>query len=197
MVYGSDQHGDVDLFVRPTAGGDARRLTDMPGHETRVHLTPDSRVLFVSTKDQHIYSVPLLGGEPKLVLKDSVNARVSPGGTWLAYVFQREGFSVGLRIVPTTGGDPREIAPELRCMGAGLLWLDDNRLLAGGSSTCGVAEGDLYVVNMPSGEIKRTGFVPALLEQGLRYQVPPPPFEPLAWLAASQELLFPPVSERP
>jgi dipeptidyl aminopeptidase/acylaminoacyl peptidase len=61
---------DSDIWILPTAGGEARQLTHSSKSDTRPRWSPDGKeIAFVSTRDgsSQVYLLPPDGGEPKKV----------------------------------------------------------------------------------------------------------------------------------
>jgi dipeptidyl aminopeptidase/acylaminoacyl peptidase/tetratricopeptide (TPR) repeat protein len=88
---------DTDIYLVPTAGGEALRLTTSPKSETRPRFSPDGRQLaFLSSREgkkPQVYLLPLQGGEAvKLTdFKGGVSDFAwSPDGTRLALVVSDE-----------------------------------------------------------------------------------------------------------
>src|SRR5690606_14554876 len=65
-------------------------------------LSPDGRLIYISSRDGHIHVVPIEGGEPRRVTEDQAPEReyiyylhgVSPDGATLAYVGYERGRAV-------------------------------------------------------------------------------------------------------
>lgn len=57
-----------DIWIVPRTGGDARRVTSLPGVESDPHLSPDGRLLAFTGEyggNPDVYVVPVEGGEPR------------------------------------------------------------------------------------------------------------------------------------
>jgi DNA-binding winged helix-turn-helix (wHTH) protein len=95
LAYTSDRAGDgnLDIWVQYTSGGEPRRLTNDPADERQPEISPDgSTVIFRSERNPPgIYSVPTLGGEPRLIIKDGYVPRFSPDGSRIAYAIGLSG----------------------------------------------------------------------------------------------------------
>jgi len=74
-----DDDDEAEIYVRPLAGGDARRLTNNKVAERSLKLSPDATsVLFVAATNErfepyyqgHLFIVPAQGGAPRMLLKD-------------------------------------------------------------------------------------------------------------------------------
>src|SRR5262249_34650919 len=77
IAFSSDRYGNYDVFVIPTAGGQAKRLTFHSAADTVVGWSRDSRrVLFSSARGHmypgipNLYEVPVSGGLEQPVLTD-------------------------------------------------------------------------------------------------------------------------------
>ena len=100
IAFASDRYGNFDVFVIPSAGGEAKRLTQSSSWDQPTDFSADDKaVIFQSGRqDPHtsvqfpvkmlgeLYSVPLSGGNPKLITAASGElARISPSGKVLIY----------------------------------------------------------------------------------------------------------------
>jgi len=83
--------GRNDIWIAPTAGGAARRLTTHEANDTQARWAPDGRSLFfVSTRtgSAQVFRVGVEGGEPQAVTKlplDVDALEVAPGGQHLLF----------------------------------------------------------------------------------------------------------------
>jgi tricorn protease len=104
IAFASDRYGNFDVFVMPAAGGEARRLTYHSASEIPSGFTADDRAVLFSAARQdtaanvqfpmsvfpELYSVPVGGGEPALVLTEpAISATVSPAGDKIIYHDQK------------------------------------------------------------------------------------------------------------
>jgi Tol biopolymer transport system component/C-terminal processing protease CtpA/Prc len=104
VAFASDRFGTFDIFLMPAAGGEARRLTCHSAPETPSGFTADDRaVLFAAARQDpasnaqvpmgvfpELYSVPVGGGEPALVLaQPAIAAVASPDGRRILYHDQK------------------------------------------------------------------------------------------------------------
>ena len=85
--------GNVDVYLVPAAGGQARRLTWHPAVDIARGFTPDGKAVLFSSPRQcftsrytQLFTVPLLGGMPtQLSIPHAVQASFSPDGQQIAY----------------------------------------------------------------------------------------------------------------
>ena len=130
LAYVSDAGRDGEppqLWVQQIRGS-AICLTNGDREYSNVSFSPDdTRILFTAADagGQHVYEVPTLGGDARLLKPSSSAARYSPDGEWLAYV-PIDG--PGLRIAARGGAGFRTLAPELLDVNC-LTWLSDRQLI--------------------------------------------------------------------
>lgn len=97
-----------DLFVIPSSGGLARRLTSAPSRESHATWMPDSKTLLYCTDEKgqkDIRSIDLSGQSAKAVAEtqeDETNPVPSPDGNWVAYHLGDRAIAV----VAASGGAP-------------------------------------------------------------------------------------------
>jgi gamma-glutamyltranspeptidase/glutathione hydrolase len=99
IVFAVDegQGNGFDVFIAPAGGGDARPLTTDRDDDRWPSWTADNRIVFSRRQSDRwrLYVVPAAGGEPKPLFADTApdserQGRVSPDGTRIAYVSDRE-----------------------------------------------------------------------------------------------------------
>jgi Tol biopolymer transport system component len=108
LVFDSDRGGNADLYVMPTAGGEARRITDDPAGDYSGDWSPNGqRILFHSLRagSRNIYTVDADGTGLQQWTEDSaenLDADWAPDGQTILYevIGSRHGFGI-LRL---TGG---------------------------------------------------------------------------------------------
>jgi Tol biopolymer transport system component len=115
VAFVSSRGGQTDVWIVPSAGGDALRVTNDLAIEQSLSWRPDGRGLTFtsSTNVQQVRIVPIEGGEPRLVSftdYPAVDARVSPDGVSILFVSTRSGNN-DIWVVPAAGGDPRPSRP--------------------------------------------------------------------------------------
>src|SRR4051812_29528104 len=116
LAYVSDggRDGALPQIWLQQIGGAAVCLTS--GTRERSFLSfsaDDTRLVFTATDDsgQNVYTMPTLGGEPKLLRRAARAGRPSPDGKWLAYLALDD--PAGVRIAALDGTTERTIAPGL------------------------------------------------------------------------------------
>ena len=99
VAYASDRGGadNLDIWVKQVEGGDPLRLTSDSADEYEPSFSPDgNRIVFRSERDGGgIYTIPSLGGEPRLIAKGGREPRFSPDGARMAFVTGGGGLSGG------------------------------------------------------------------------------------------------------
>ncbi len=98
IAFMGNYEGDMDVYVVPTDGGVAERVTHHPATEVVTGWTPDGDILFWQNglnglgRQQSIFSVAPSGGLPeKMPVPYGTNGAVSDDGEWLAYTpFSRD-----------------------------------------------------------------------------------------------------------
>jgi len=111
-----DVHGDKvvfsyagDLWVAPTAGGTARRLTAHPGVEFFAKFSPDGKWIAFTGQydgDEQVYVIPAEGGEPKQLTFYPARGPLAPrwGYDNQVYGWTPDGKAVLFRSMRDTGG---------------------------------------------------------------------------------------------
>jgi Tol biopolymer transport system component len=89
VAFVSDAGGTPQVWIKSVALGDPVQITfgDVP--VLRPRWSPQGDRIIYSRTGSGIWSVPPLGGEPRLIVKDGLNADISPDGQRL--VFERAG----------------------------------------------------------------------------------------------------------
>ena len=134
VAYASDRAGgaNLDIYVQQIGGGGVVRLTDHSSHDRQPEFSPDGKTIaFVSERDGGgVYSVPALGGDPRLLLRGRSQAlRFSPDGQWILYGGKGPGSES--RLAAVAGGEPRELSGPQEFEGRGWpqAWTPSGNLL--------------------------------------------------------------------
>jgi serine/threonine protein kinase/Tol biopolymer transport system component len=174
----SDAEGNLDIWVQQVAGGESLRLTTSAADEHEPAFSPDaSRIAYRSEQDGGgIHIVSTLGGEPRHIAREGRGPRFSPGGDFIAYwtggiTFQ--GLVQGKAyIVPTAGGQPRQVQPEFHSVTKPLWSPDGERILFLGvrgdsDIPSPTEEMDWWITSLDGDRDSavKTGVFPALREQ--------------------------------
>jgi len=117
VAYASDRaaEGNLDIWLKPVAGGQPTRLTSHEAVDDWPAFSPDGgRIAFYSQRDGGaVYVVPLLGGEATLIASNARRPRFSPDGKWIAYSFFGSGGRLpSVQVVPASGGESRQLRPS-------------------------------------------------------------------------------------
>lgn len=191
LAYVSDGGRDgasLQIWLQQV-GGSAVCLTSGAADRSSLAFShDDTRIVFTSTDDtgQHVFSIPTLGGEPRLVKRDARAARPSSDGKWLAYI--AAGDESGVRISAADGSGDRLLAPELRDI-VFVIWSPDSRsILLYGHADRSV-EPDYWVVAVDGGAPVATGILDRMRERSVY------PFTlPAAWIGNA--LVFSAITQR-
>jgi Tol biopolymer transport system component/tRNA A-37 threonylcarbamoyl transferase component Bud32 len=139
LAYASDRAGQraLDIWLQPLPKGDAIRLVHSDFDARSPNFSPDGKTIAfrVDRGAGEICTVPVAGGPVTPVAPRGLRPRFSPDGKWIAYWTGPEGssdlFSPGVSrvyVVPSKGGAPRLIAPELPAA-AYPVWTPDSSAL--------------------------------------------------------------------
>lgn len=120
VAYSSDRagQGNLDVWVQALPASDPVQLTkDEANEDTPCFSADGSRIAFSSRRADaasilgaSIYVVPVLGGEPRLLLKNGWAPSYSPDGKYLLFLTGGPG-QIDLSVVPAEGGDPHKLQP--------------------------------------------------------------------------------------
>ena len=104
-----------DIWLIPTKGGDASRLTDDPANDNDILWSPDgTRIVFISDRGNQpdVYTLDVKTKAVTRLTNDGdteANPQWSPDGKWIS--FAKAGAQPGLYVMSATGGDkPRLLA---------------------------------------------------------------------------------------
>jgi Tol biopolymer transport system component len=168
IAYVSDggQSGTTPQLWIQQVGGAALRLTNGEREYSRLSFSPDdTHIVFTAVDDagQHVYEVPTLGGEARLLQRDASGGQISPDGRWLMCV-PRNG--VGIRVAARDGLGFRTVAPELVDV-ACAAWMPDSRTVVVHARPDPLVEPDWWVVPVDGSSPTNTTVVRQLRARGM------------------------------
>jgi Tol biopolymer transport system component len=147
-------------------GGAALRLTTGEREYSHLSFTPDAtRIIFtaIDGAGQHVYEMPTLGGEPRLLQRDAKCGEVSPDGRWLACV-PRDG--VAIRVAARGGAGFRTIAADLVDVSC-ITWTADSRSVIVHARCGPAALPDWWIVPVGGASVVNTGVTRAFRDAGM------------------------------
>ena len=182
VAYVSDrgEDGTTPQIWLQQLGGAAMRLTSgRRDYQDLSFSAGDTRLVFTMKDDagQHVYDMPTLGGEPRMLKRVARTGYVSPDGKWLAYVsLESPG---GLRFASLNGAGDHPAAAGLVDVSS-VTWSPDGKHVLVRAHPDPTLEPDYWVVALDTGAVTNTGVVRRLLQQGF-WLVPSSP----AWVLDS------------
>ena len=102
-----------DIWLMPTSGGDAKRLTDDPANDDDITWSPDgTKLAFISDRGNQpdLYTLDVKTKAITRLTNDvdaESNTQWSPDGKWIS--FARAGSQPGLYVAPASGGAPARL----------------------------------------------------------------------------------------
>lgn len=180
VAYSSDRSGEgnLDIWLRRTAGGDPIRLTRDPADDRQPAFSADgSTIAFRSDRDGGgIYVIPShSGGEEKLLAKQGRRPAFSPDGLWIAYeVSHPHGEDFGdvgafgkTYIIPLNGGPARQVLADFGSVIQPIWSPDSKHLLIVGSTPRQTDAPELWVAPLDGSAPVQTGGLDAMVRAGL------------------------------
>ncbi|HXG69705.1 MAG TPA: hypothetical protein VNJ04_03730, partial [Gemmatimonadaceae bacterium] len=134
IAFSSDRDGRSRIWLKQVTGGAEAALTS--GEDDYPRFSPDgSQLLFVRTSGntKALYRVATLGGEPRKLLDDAVDADWSPDGRQLAFVRWHVSKDVArstVWVIQADGGVARQIAEVDQSQLVHPRWSPDGRTIA-------------------------------------------------------------------
>jgi hypothetical protein len=147
-------------------GGSGLRLTSGEREYSYLSFSPDdTRIVFTAADGagQHVYEIPTLGGEPRLLQRDAKCGEVSPDAKWLACV-SRDGMAI--RIAARGGAGYRTIAAQLVDVSC-ITWTGESRSVVVHARPGATAEPDWWIVPVDGGPPINTGVTRAFRDAGM------------------------------
>ena len=135
IAYTSDEHGNLDVFVRPVRGGDAVRVTDHAADDAQPAWSPDgTRIAFVSGRGRggrlsivlgqalgnfvnaqggDLFVVSASGGPAMKIVDNAFYPAWSPDGRWIVFQSGRGGrWDLWKIAARPGGGTPMQITND-------------------------------------------------------------------------------------
>lgn len=167
LAYASDRagQGGLDIWVRQLAGGDPTRITNGPEDEYEPQFSPDgTRLAYRSdAAGGAIYTIPALGGQPRLIAPQGRGPRYSPDGHWIAYW---KGNPTGgtpyvpgaatVWVIRAEGGQARQLAADF-WVAARPEWTADGKHIVFWGLPDASHSRDFYVAPFDGGPAVKTG----------------------------------------
>jgi Tol biopolymer transport system component len=175
FISDSGQDGAAPQVWVQQIGGQAIRLTTNQRDCVDASFSADdTRILYTARADttQNVYSVPTLGGTPRLLKRGARGARMSPDGRWLAYLSLEP--PAGLRISRLDSDDERSLATDFVDVSS-VTWLPDNTHVLIQARMDQKSEPEYWVVPIGGGPIVNTGMAEGLRRLGFLVFLPLPP----------------------
>jgi eukaryotic-like serine/threonine-protein kinase len=115
LAYASDRggNGNLDIFVQQVGESNPIRVTQDPSDESEPSFSPDgSQIAYHAEGDNAgVWTVPSLGGAPRLIARSGRRPMFSPNGKQILYWV---GSGTGkVYLVDAAGGKPRELDAKL------------------------------------------------------------------------------------
>jgi len=115
IAFTSYLRNNPDLWLVPTAGGRARRISRQPGLNTGACYSPDGRSIALTMSyegNAEVYRIGASDGaqQAKLTTNPAIDSSpsFSPDGSQIAFVSNRQG-SPQIFVMPSSGGSPRRV----------------------------------------------------------------------------------------
>lgn len=162
---GGDDGTTPQIWVQQV-GGAALRLTKGEREYSNLSFSPDDTRILFTTRDEsgpHIFDIPTLGGEPRLVLRAASYARFSPDGRWLACIPKD---AKGIRVAARGGAGFRTVASNIVDV-ASLTWMPDSRSVLVHARSDPALEAEWWLVPIDGGSPLNTGLIQRLREAGM------------------------------
>ncbi|WHZ18119.1 MAG: protease [Rhodanobacteraceae bacterium] len=122
IAYFSDRDGEYDLYIRPQAGGPARKiaLDQNDAYYYNATWSPDSKKIVFNDQKDNLWLVNLADGQPKPVLitgngfingfgNASFESAWSPDSEWIAYIKTLSNYMNGVFIYSLADGKSTQV----------------------------------------------------------------------------------------
>ena len=182
VAYVSDRGEDgatPQIWLQQIGGAAIRLTSGRRDYQDLSFSGGDTRLVFTAKDDtgQHVFEMPTLGGDPRVLKRAARTGFVSPDGNWLAYIALEPPGQ--LRFASLHGAGDRPAAAELVDVSS-VTWSPDGKHVVVRAHPDPTMEPDYWVVALDSGAVTNTGIVGRLLQQGY-FLIPSSP----AWVLDS------------
>jgi serine/threonine protein kinase/sugar lactone lactonase YvrE len=140
ISYASDEAGNLDIWKRPTEGGEAVQLTTSPDDESQPAWSPDGRMIafFSDQEGGGIFLIPAEGGTALRLTSFGAHPVWSPDNETLAF-----DWCGNIYLVPYTGGEPRLVVGGTSATPF-MDWTPDGKKLVYWNRT----KGDIHIISI-------------------------------------------------
>ena len=168
VVYVSDAGQDgatPQVWLQQVGGAAVQLTTGMRDCAEPVFSPDDTRVIFSAgtASIRHVYEMPALGGQPRILKRSARNARFSPDGRWLMYLASDSRDTVRLE---SAGGEERILSTGLVDI-TSATWSDDSRHLLVVGHPDPSTDHDCWIVPVDGGPRVDTGVLRQARQRGL------------------------------
>ncbi len=158
VVYVSDAGRDgatPQVWLQQVGGAAVQLTTGMRECAEPTFSADDTRVIFTAAagSTQHVYEMPALGGQPRVLKRAARNGRFSPDGKWLVYLALDSQDAVRL----VSGGGEERVLPTGLVDISFATWSDDSRHLLVVGHPDASADHDCWIVPVDGGVPVDTG----------------------------------------
>jgi len=161
VAFTSSRDGISRIWLKQVGGGGEQPLTEGP--DTRARFSPDGgSLLFIHSAERRssAWRVPVVGGQPRKILDDVLEADWSPDGRRIAFVRRSimadaaEGLGTAVGVADADGGGERVLLRGEGFLYQGARWSPDGRSVA---VVRGVQQGagrqsSVWIIDVESGE---------------------------------------------
>jgi eukaryotic-like serine/threonine-protein kinase len=180
IAFSSDRDGRSRIWLKQLQGGGEAPLTAGPDDLPR--FSPDGSSLLFIRGDQRptLYRTALVGGEPRKLLENVVDADWSPDGRRIVTLsWEGEGPLATFALLPADGGEPAEIG---RVPGRRVVhprWSPDGRTIAASEGGTGGAAKSFFLIDVAEKRVRQ-----------LEPQSPSGSFSSVAWNGTGSDVLY-------